>query len=133
MSQQTRIDQLHEIAKVYVVDGLDAKDFDTIPYHENISLRAPLNPGGSAIPIEGREKLRETWWAPLPQLVAGTTFLDSFVNRDGSAVTVQFYCDIAAPACRLRIIDKLTVDADGQITAQENFFDPRDVTNHGWR
>ncbi len=133
MSNTSRSDALHEIARIYVEDGLGSGNFDAIPYHENISLRAPLNPGGSAKPITGREQLKETWWAPLPQLVAGTTYLDSYVNRDESAVTVEFYCDIAQPSCRLRIVDRFKVDDNGMITEQENFFDPRDVTNPGWK
>lgn len=120
---------LHKIAKTYVVDGLGGKDFDAIPYHENIALRAPLNPGGSAVPVQGKENLKTSWWAPLPTLVKGTTFIDSFINQDGSAVAVEFYCDIIEPSCRLRIVDRFKVDADGKITDQENFFDPRGVTN----
>lgn len=126
-----RAELLHKIARTYVVDGLGGKNFDAIPYHENASLRAPLNPGGSAVPISGREVLRNTWWAPLPTLVKGTTFIDSYINQDGSAVSVEFYCDIIEPACRLRIVDRFKVDQDGKITDQENFFDPRGVTNPG--
>ena len=37
------------------------------------------------------------------------------------------------PPCTLRVIDRLTVDAGGKIVEQENFFDPRDVTNPGWQ
>jgi hypothetical protein len=57
--------------------------------------------------------------------------LDSYVNRDCTAVTVEFHCGILQPACTLRIIDRFTVDTDGRITEQENFFDPRAVTNPG--
>lgn len=124
-----RKDNLYKIAKTYVIDGLGGKNFDAIPYHEHVSLRAPLNPGGSESPITGRENLRNSWWAPLPELVKGTTFIDAFVNEEESAVAVEFYCDIINPACRLRIIDRFKVNSDGMITDQENFFDPRAVTN----
>lgn len=124
-----RKNELYKIAKTYVVDGLGSKNFEAIPYHENVSLRAPLNPGGSETAITGRENLRDSWWAPLPQLVKGTTFIDAYVNDDGTAVAAEFYCDIINPACRLRIIDRFKVDKDGKITDQENFFDPRAVTN----
>lgn len=117
----SRKNELYKIAKTYVIDGLGGKDFDAIPYHENVSLRAPLNPGGSAVPVIGRENLRTSWWAPLPQLVKGTTFIDAFVNEDESAVATEFYCDIISPTCRLRIIDRFKVDEDGKITEQENF------------
>ncbi|NND33610.1 MAG: hypothetical protein HKN76_13550 [Saprospiraceae bacterium] len=129
---KNRTELLHKIAKTYVVDGLGGKNFGTIPYHQSVSLRAPLNPGGSAVPITGRDELRNTWWAPLPTLVKGTTFIDSYINAEGSKVTVEFFCDIIEPACRLRIMDRFKIDADGKITEQENFFDPRNVTNAGW-
>jgi len=129
MNSADRMKQLHEIAHIYVVDGLGGKNFEIIPYHDQVSLRAPLNPGGSENPIVGKENVRAQWWAPLPNLVGGVTFFDSFVNQDLSAVTLEFHCEITNPACTLRIIDRLNVDSDGKITAQENFFDPRGVTN----
>ena len=46
---------------------------------------------------------------------------------------VEFRCRIDAMSCTLRIIDRFTVNDAGEITSQENFFDPRDVTNPGWR
>ena len=46
-----RSDLLHEIARGYVTKGLGGKNFDAIPYTENVSLRAPLCPGGSAVPL----------------------------------------------------------------------------------
>lgn len=59
--------------------------------------------------------------------------IDTYVNQDLSAVTVEFHLDIIVPACTLRVIDRFVVDDEGRITAQENFFDLRDVTNPGWR
>jgi hypothetical protein len=128
-----RIAQLHEIARNYVTAGLGKKDFDAIPYDDNVSLRAPLCPGGSTVPLVGKENLRNIWWAPLPDLVGEVKVLDTYVNQDLTAVTVEFHCGITNPACTLRIIDRFAVDADGKIIEQENFFDPRDVTNPGWR
>jgi hypothetical protein len=81
----------------------------------------------------GRSNLKEVWWAPLPSLVAGTEVIDTYVNENLSAVTVEFLCYIKDPACTLRILDRFTINAEGRITSQENFFDPRDVTNPGWR
>ncbi len=130
--QNDRTKKLHQIARSYVVDGLGAGNFDAIPYHESVSLRAPLNPGGSEVALNGRETLRSTWWKPLPDLVAGVELIDSFVNEDQSGVTVEFHCHIAQPSCTLRIIDRFEVDNDGKITSQENFFDPRNITNPGW-
>lgn len=124
---------LHKIARDYVMKGLGGRNFDAIPYADNVSLRAPLCPGGSSAPLVGKENLRSTWWAPLPGLVADVRIIDSFVNSDQTAVTIEFHCDIIQPACTLRIMDKFVVDDEGMIIAQENFFDPRDVTHPGWK
>ena len=120
-----RTEQLHQLARAYVLEGLGKGNFDAIPYAESVSLRAPLCPGGSAAPLVGRANLREKWWAPLPQLVAGVAVLDTFVNRAETAVAVEFLCHIREPACTLRIMDQFKVDAAGLIVEQENFFDPR--------
>jgi hypothetical protein len=127
-----RADQLHAIARDYVA-SLGAGDFDSIPYAENVELRAPLCPGGSHTPVIGRRHVKDTWWAPLPTMVSGVEIVDTFITKDLSGVAVEFRCRIAAMSCTLRIMDRFTVDQEGRITSQENFFDPRDVTNPDWR
>ena len=124
---------LHQLAKDYVLKGLGGKNFDAIPYADDVALRAPICPGGSANPLKGKENLRTRWWAPLPNLLGGVELIDTFVNSDETAVTVEFHCHITQPACTLRIIDRFIVDEEGKIVEQENFFDPRDLTNPGWR
>jgi hypothetical protein len=128
MEAITRTALLHEIARDYVIKGLGAKNFDVIPYDENVSLRAPLTAGGVWQPIIGKENLRNEWWAPLPSLMGKTTFIESFVNENETAVAVEFYCEILNPSCTLRIIDRFMVNEEGKISEQENFFDPRSVT-----
>jgi len=128
-----RVEQLHAIARGYVSEGLGKKNFDAIPYAETVTLRAPLCHGGSESPLLGKENLRTKWWAPLPKLVKRVDVLDTFVNRDLTAVTVEFHCDIVDPPCTLRILDRFIVNAEGEIVEQENFFDPRNVTNPGWQ
>lgn len=125
----TRTQLLHNIAKNYVTNGLGAKNFDAIPYADDVSLRAPLTAGGVWQPLVGKESLRNNWWAPLPSLVGKTTLIDSFVNEDETAVAVEFHCEILSPACTLRVIDRFKIDEEGKIKEQENFFDPRSVTN----
>ena len=129
----SRVEVLHSVARDYVLNGLGGKDFDAIPYHKDVVLRAPICPGGSQNPLKGKENLRTQWWAPLPTLLAGVDLVDSYVNSDESAVTVEFHCHITQPACTLRIVDRFTINEEGEITEQENFFDPRDITNPGWR
>ncbi len=115
--------QLHTIARNYATEGLGGKNFDAIPYDDNVSLRAPLCPGGSAVPLVGKENLRTIWWAPLPDLVGDVKVLNSFVNEELTEATVEFHCDIVPLACTLRIVDRFRINDAGVITDQENFFD----------
>ena len=124
---------LHDLARDYVIKGLGEKNFDAIPYDNDVVLRAPICPGGSENPLYGKENLRQQWWAPLPSLVDSVEVIDTFVNSGNTEVAVEFYCNIIDPACTLRIIDRFSINSEGKITQQENFFDPRDITNPGWR
>ena len=45
--------------------ALRQRDFDAIPYADDVVLRAPLVPGGAANALSGRETLRTVWWQPL--------------------------------------------------------------------
>ncbi len=133
LGEAERKQQLHNLAKSYVIDGLGAGNFNAIPYHVDVELRAPIHPMGSQQPMTGREFIKENWWAPLPDLVASTDLLATYVNENLTKVTAEFFCHIKEPACTLRIVDRFTVDENGKITDQENFFDPRDLTSPGWR
>jgi hypothetical protein len=123
----SKTELLHRIAKEYVVKGLAEKNFDAIPYDANVSLRAPLCPGGSEVPLHGKENLRQQWWTPLPSLLGKVTFIESFVNKDQTGVAAEFHCEILHPSCTLRVIDRFKINDDGKITEQENFFDPGKV------
>lgn len=131
--REQRAKTLHNVARNYVLEGLDKGNFDAIPYAENVTLRAPLCPGGSGVPLSGRSNLLEKWWKPLPELIAGVEVIDTYTNQSASAVSVEFLCHIREPACTLRVVDRFTINDGGQIVEQENFFDPRDVTNPGWQ
>jgi hypothetical protein len=132
-SSEQRSGLLHHIAKTYVKKGLGEGNFDCIPYHEEVELRAPILPGGSENPMIGRSNIRENWWAPLPDLVEGTELVDIYINDSLTAVTLEFYCHIKNVKHALRIVDKFEVNDHGKIVKQENFFDPRDLTNPEWR
>ncbi len=116
LNETERKKQLLDMAKSYVVNGLGAGNFDAIPYHEDVELRAPIHPMGSQQPMNGRNFIKENWWAPLPDLVAGTDLLDVYVNENLTKVTAEFFCHIKEPTCTLRIVDRFTVDEDGKIT-----------------
>ena len=128
MSQDQRRAQLKRAAERYFA-GLANKDFNLIPYDENVSLRAPLAPGGVHTPLVGKENLRVVWWTPLPAILGDVRVFDFYYNEDLTAVVAEAEVEITNPKARLRVADRFTVNSAGQITEQVNHFDPRDVTN----
>lgn len=128
MSREKRKAQLEQAATKYF-EALVRKDFDSIPYREDVCLRAPLAPGGMRRPLVGREKLRTRWWAPLPAILGKVKVFDLYYNDDLTAVVAEAEIEVTNPKARLRVADRFTVDDLGRIVEQVNHFDPRDVTN----
>jgi hypothetical protein len=132
-SDDRRRGQLRDAALAYF-DGLRQKDFDRIPYAQDVQLRAPLAPGGVEHPLAGRERVRADWWAPLPGLLGEVELIDLYYNDDLTSVVGEARIEVALdPPVWLRVADRFRVDTDGRIVEQVNHFDPRDVTNPGWR
>ncbi len=115
-------------------DGLRDKDFDRIPFAEDVTLRAPLAPGGVNVPLRGRENLRQTWWAPLPGLLGEVRVADVYLNEALTAAVGEAEVEVRTdPPVLLRVADRFTVNDDGKIVEQVNHFDPRDLTHPGWQ
>ena len=125
----TRRATLRSVADGYFV-ALKQRDFDAIPYADDVVLRAPLVPGGSANPLSGRETLRTVWWQPLVTALDGITVsvIDYYVNADATAICAAAEITLPVAKATLRVVDRFRIDADGRITEQENHFDPRAVT-----
>ena len=134
--QATRQQQLREIVETYF-EALRQKNFAAIPYAENVSLRAPLAPGGVNQPLHGKEALQTQWWRPLEPALGGVEInvLDCYFNAALTAVCAEalLTLNVMTPPVTLRVADRFTVNAAGNIIEQENHFDPRDVTNPGWQ
>ena len=97
-------------------------------------LRAPLAPGGVHAPLRGREQLREVWWAPLPGLLGRVEVGDVYINDSGDAVVTEAEVEVLTdPPVRLKFADRFRADDSGRIIDQTKYFDPRDLTNPGWR
>ena len=131
-----RRQRLKSAAEAYF-RGLQQQDFASIPYDEDVTLRAPLAPGGVNRPLVGKEALRTQWWQPLEPALAGlqVRILDHYINDAATAIVTEAEITITAldPPVTLRVADRFTVGDDGKIVEQENHFDPRDVTNPGWQ
>ncbi len=78
--------------------------------------------------------MKDSWWAPLPGLLGEVTCKEVYFDDEltGAVATgeVEVLLD---PPVRLRVADRFTVNDEGLIVEQENHFDPRDVTNPGWK
>jgi hypothetical protein len=131
-----RREQLRGAAEAYF-EGLRRKDFSAIPFDDDVSLRAPLCPGGVHSPLKGKDALRAQWWQPLEPALEGVEIkvLDHYFNDSLTGVITEAEVTIKAvdPPAILRVADRFNVNEQGKITEQENHFDPRDVTNPGWQ
>jgi glyoxylase I family protein len=110
--------------------ALARRNFDAIPYADDVVLRTPLVPGGAANPLSGRETLRTVWWQPLVPALEGVTVsvIDYYVNVDATAICVAAEITLPLARATLRVADRFRIGAHGRITEQENHFDPRAVT-----
>jgi steroid delta-isomerase-like uncharacterized protein len=124
--------QLRAVAEAYFA-ALAKKDFTAIPYDDQVSLRAPLCPGGVHTPLIGKEALRTIWWPPLVPVIGNVKVLDHYINDNLTAICTEALITTVNPPATLRVADRFTVSAEGKIIEQENHFDPRDVTNPGWQ
>jgi hypothetical protein len=131
-----RREQLRAVAEGYF-EALRRKDFSAIPYDDGVMLRAPLTPGGVNEPLIGKEALRIQWWQPLEPALEGVQInvSEHYINESLTGIVTEAEITITAvdPPATLRVADRFTVNEGGQIVEQENHFDPRDVTNSGWR
>lgn len=128
--------RLESIAEAYF-QALQRKDFASIPYAEDVRLRAPLAPGGVNQPLVGKRALQEKWWQPLQPALEGlrVKILDHYINEQMTGIVTEAELTITAvkPSVTLRVADRFSVNESGKIVEQENHFDPRDVTNPGWQ
>ena len=60
--------------------------------------------------------------------------LPMYINDAQDAVVVEGQVEVLLdPPVRLRVADRFRLNDQGLIAEQTNYFDPRDVTNPGWR
>ncbi len=113
--------------------ALNQKDFEAIPYDENVIFRAPIAPGGRHFPLFGRAALRTIWWPPLAPMLWEARIVSHYFNDDLTAIVTEADIHTRNPKATLRVADRFVVNDAGRIIEQENHFDPRDVTTPGWR
>ncbi len=109
------------IAQSYF-DGL-AKELSAVPWAEDATLRAPLNPnGGADVPIEGKANIL-AFLSPLLTNLGKIEVIRHFIAGDWVATRANVWLATDPPAA-LRVVDCFRIEK-GQIVEQENHYDPR--------
>jgi hypothetical protein len=119
-----RKEQLKKVTENYF-EAFKTKSFTTIPYSENVVLRAPIVPGGVHSPIKGKQDVFTQWWQPLEPALDGVSIniIDHFYNDSLTGVIAKADFTLAGPGITLRVADMFLVNEEGKITEQENHFD----------
>jgi hypothetical protein len=124
MTNGKRKEQLKKVAENYF-DSFKTKSFATIPYSDDVVLRAPIAPGGVHFPIKGNQEVFTQWWQPLEPALEGVNIkiIDLFYNDSLTGVIAKADFTLAGPGITLRVADLFLVNEEGKITEQENHFD----------
>jgi len=119
-----RRELLKKVVETYF-DSLLQKNFSSIPFSDDIVFRAPLAPGGSHIPIKGKQMVFEQWWKPLEPALDNITIdiIDHYFNEPLTEIVSKADITIAAMGTTLRTVDRFVINDNGEITKQENHFD----------
>lgn len=119
-----RKEQLKKVAENYF-ESFKTKSFASIPYSEDVVLRAPIEPGGVHNPIKGKQEVFKQWWQPLEPALEGVSIkiIDQFYNDSLTGVIAKADFTLAGPGITLRVADLFFVNEEGKITEQENHFD----------
>ena len=124
-------EQLKKISETYF-QALREKNFNAIPFSDDIVFRAPLAPGGSGNPIKGKKDLFEKWWKPLEPALEGAEIkiIDHYYNESLTEVVtkVEFY--IAVLGATLHAADRFIINKEGKIAEQENHFDASSMKDY---
>lgn len=107
-------EQLKQVAETYF-QALRDKNFNAIPFGDDIVFRAPLAPGGSANPIKGKKELFEKWWKPLEAALDSTDIriIDHYYNESLTEVVTKAEFYIAVMGAHLRVADRFVIDQKG--------------------
>ncbi len=125
-----RKEQLRQVAEMYF-QSLRNKSFSTIPYDDNIVMRAPLAPGGVNNPIHGKQLVEAQWWQPMEPVLDGVriNILDHYINDSMSGIITEAEIILANPSVTLRVADRFIINEEGKIIEQENHVDVSDLRN----
>jgi glyoxylase I family protein len=117
-------ERLRKISETFF-QALRDKNFEAIPFSDDIVFRAPIAPGGSDNPIIGKQELFEKWWKPLEPALDGVEIkiVDHYFNDALTEVMTKVDFTIPVLGATLRGADQFVVNNEGRIAKQENHFD----------
>ena len=123
-TSQKRKELLKKTAEIYF-ESLRNKSFNTIPFSDDIILRAPLAPGGVHNPLKGKLAVLDQWWKPLEPALDGVTItiIDHHYNDALTGIITKAEINLPLPGITLRVADLFIVNEEGKITEQENHVD----------
>lgn len=124
MTNNKRKEQLKKVTEDYF-EALKTKSFSTIPFSDDVVLRAPIAPGGVHNPIKGKQEVFTQWWQPLEPALDGVSvkIIDQFYNDSLTGVIAKAEISLAVPGITLRVADLFLINKEGKITEQENHAD----------
>lgn len=126
-----RKEQLKKTAEAYF-EALRQKNFTAIPFTDEIVLRAPVVPGGTHNPIQGKKSVFEKWWKPLQPALDEIVIniIEHYYNESLTSIITKADMTIAAMGITLRVADRFIINDNGEITEQENHFDASPMKSH---
>ena len=110
------------VAEAYF-SGLRTKDMSRVPWHDDLVFRGPLAPGYPE-PMMGRQAV-QAWFSGLYPVLGDVRVIEHYINVSQTEIATRAEVAITQPKGVLRVLDRFVVDADGRITEQENYYDPR--------
>jgi hypothetical protein len=120
-AEQQRRSQLRAVAEAYF-DGVSRRDVSAVPWAEQVVLRSPLGR------FDGREAVLTAFGSLYPVL-GEARVVEHYFSDDLATIAACADVGILDPPCTLRVVDRFTVGPEGQITEQENHYDPRPMLN----
>jgi len=138
VTQDDRKQRLIDVVHTYI-RAIATRDFDVMPYSEDVTLRSPFTREGVRRQLRGRDEVYREWWKGLvldsPEREVDFQITDLFFNDALTSVMAEMVITdhLLTPPVRLWAAERFTVNEDGDVTDQINHFDVRDAVMPGWQ
>jgi SnoaL-like domain len=103
--------------------ALAKRDVSSVPWHEDIVLLSPLAPEDLNVLLRGKAAVIQ-WFESLYPVLSESRMIEHYFSEDLTVIATRADVGITDPPWFLRVVDCLSVTADGRITQKENHYDP---------